>query len=847
MRQGRALEAASALRGRAVISFNNGHPGSALRLIERGFATIADSDVASDDPARRQLEIELWISRALVEAEVYGLERGLRCLAAAQESATGFAADGLVARIHSQAAAIAMRAGLWEKARDELGHAERLIDSADENDQFAILLNSGSLRLFRGELVGTRTALDRALQHARRAERSDWILKAAHNLGYTEFLAGNLPAALALMSEALTVDADVSRGVPLLDRARVLVESGLVREADETLAHAAEIFAAERATQDLGETELERARCALAAGDVQLARRVAVRARNRFRRRGNEEWRRSAELVLSQASLAAGVPPRRLVEPVERLAAELGAAGLRLHARAAGLVMSEVHLALGATSAAVDALDAVGAPRRDDPITGRMHWHYVSARVAAAAGNTTTASRRTRSALDELARYQASFGSLDLRTASAVHGRRLAELDVALALRTRRAASVFTAAERARAVSSRLAPVRPPDDPVAAELLAELRQVLESLRAVEYDKSASEPLLRKRRELERQIVARSWTVSGTGAVAKQVSLDQVRAELTDDGQAMVMYVQAEGKLSAVVLGTKTTLHDLGSSGPVLEQVRRVRVDLDMLAHPTVPPGIRQAATASLRRSLERLERALVTPLRVDGPLVLVSTGVLGQLPWASLAALRGRPIVVAPSATKWLASSQQPGVTKSRVAALAGPDLGRGQEEAAAVGTMWSASRVVPVATRADLLDAMAATDVLHVAAHGVHQPENPLFSSVRMVDGPVFAHELDQRGHAPQHVVLSACEVGLATIRPGDEALGLATVLLNLGTQSVVAGVARVGDEVAEQTMAAYHAKLAAGADSAGALAGALAETDADVVPPFVNFGAAWAAPHPG
>ena len=217
MRQGRALEAASALRGRAVISFNNGHPGSALRLIERGFATIADSDVASDDPARRQLEIELWISRALVEAEVYGLERGLRCLAAAQESATGFAADGLVARIHSQAAAIAMRAGLWEKARDELGHAERLIDSADENDQFAILLNSGSLRLFRGELVGTRTALDRALQHARRAERSDWILKAAHNLGYTEFLAGNLPAALALMSEALTVDADVSRGVPLLD------------------------------------------------------------------------------------------------------------------------------------------------------------------------------------------------------------------------------------------------------------------------------------------------------------------------------------------------------------------------------------------------------------------------------------------------------------------------------------------------------------------------------------------------------------------------------------------------------------------------------------------------------
>jgi CHAT domain-containing protein len=107
-----------------------------------------------------------------------------------------------------------------------------------------------------------------------------------------------------------------------------------------------------------------------------------------------------------------------------------------------------------------------------------------------------------------------------------------------------------------------------------------------------------------------------------------------------------------------------------------------------------------------------------------------------------------------------------------------------------------------------------------------------------------VFAHEIDQRGHAPQHVVLSACEVGLATIRPGDEALGLASVLLNLGTRSVIAGVARVGDEVAEQTMAGYHRKLAAGVDSATALADALSEVDSDVVAPFVNFGAAWVAP---
>ena len=89
----------------------------------------------------------------------------------------------------------------------------------------------------------------------------------------------------------------------------------------------------------------------------------------------------------------------------------------------------------------------------------------------------------------------------------------------------------------------------------------------------------------------------------------------------------------------------------------------------------------------------------------------------------------------------------------------------------------------------------------------------------------PLFAHELDQTARTPDHVVLSACELGLATVRPGDEALGLTSVLLHLGTRCVVAGVARVGDEAAAETMADYHARLAGGADSAAALAAALAE----------------------
>jgi CHAT domain-containing protein len=248
----------------------------------------------------------------------------------------------------------------------------------------------------------------------------------------------------------------------------------------------------------------------------------------------------------------------------------------------------------------------------------------------------------------------------------------------------------------------------------------------------------------------------------------------------------------------------------------------------------------------LQRSLDGLNAALIAPLGLDGrPLAIVSTGVLGQLPWASLAALCGASLVVAPSATKWLASTEPRPLTPTMTVALAGPDLEHSAEEADAVGAAWPGSRVLTGtgATRAEFAAAMSSATVVHAAAHGVHQPENPLFSSVRMADGPVFAHELDQSARAPAHVVLSACEVGLATIRPGDEALGLASVLLHLGTRSVVAGVARVGDDIAAPTMAAYHSKLARGLDSSVALAEALVEVDADITPPFVNFGAEWTA----
>jgi CHAT domain-containing protein len=160
------------------------------------------------------------------------------------------------------------------------------------------------------------------------------------------------------------------------------------------------------------------------------------------------------------------------------------------------------------------------------------------------------------------------------------------------------------------------------------------------------------------------------------------------------------------------------------------------------------------------------------------------------------------------------------------------------------VAATWPGAHLLggPAATTAGAHAALAGSDVLHVAAHGTHREENPLFSSIRLADGPLYAYEIDPARGTPACVTLSACEAGLATIRPGDEGLGLTHVLLHVGVASVVAGVARIRDEVADTVMRRVHALMASGTDTAEALATATGEArDAPVPAPFVAFGAAW------
>jgi CHAT domain-containing protein len=129
--------------------------------------------------------------------------------------------------------------------------------------------------------------------------------------------------------------------------------------------------------------------------------------------------------------------------------------------------------------------------------------------------------------------------------------------------------------------------------------------------------------------------------------------------------------------------------------------------------------------------------------------------------------------------------------------------------------------------------------DVLHLAAHGRHSSENPLFSGLELVDGPWFGYDIDRLASVPDVVLLSACEVGRSTVRAGEELIGMTAAWLHAGARCVVASPAAVNDEVAHDVLVCVHQRLAAGDDPSSALAAAVPPAGADRAPaPFVCFG---------
>lgn len=833
-------EQAAHLYADAVAAADRGQLRDALALSQRalrrlgldGHGAPLREPAAVADPERDRLAARILLSQAFPQHELGRRPLARRSLDDAARIAAQQGFDDLQTLVHAQRGLLLIRSGQPAQALPDLDQAIAGLDRAPAADQVKIVINRGEVHHQLGRLAAARSDFRRAITLARELGDPELSFYATHNLGFMEHLGGDLPTALAVMPTVDQAETDFQRGVVGMDRAKVLLAAGLTTEADQTLVEACTALERTEFVPFLAEAELTRAEAALLSDHPGLALALSRRAIGRLRRHTQHRAATLGRLVVLRARAATGAHPARLVKDAERLAGQLDELQLLDQARLARLIATETAIGSGHTDLSPPRL------RAKEPIDLRLHLRLVRTQLAFARGDLQRGRREVRRGLGELSDYQAGFGSLDLQTASSAHGVGLAAAGVNEAVAADRPAAALDLLERIRSISGRVPAVRPPADEQTAELLSQLRWVVAQLDEARAAGRRDTRLLARRTSLERQIRARSWTSPGALGVRKTATLGQLRAAAA--GATVVALFALRDQLHAIVVTpTRSRLQPLVRLGAVTDLVRRAQGDLDVLALDQVPAALRQTAARSLQSTLRALDAVLLAPLGLpDRPVTVLPPGPLAGLPWAQLPTLAGRPLTVAPSGGAWLAARTRAETPGTGVVAIAGPGLGRAEQEVAEVARSWSGCRVLsgPAATGSAVLRSIDGAGLVHVAAHGHHQRDSPLFSSIGLADGPLVGYDLDRLRQAPTQVVLSACELGQASVRVGDEALGLTRALLHAGSATVVAGVARVGDHSAAQLMADYHHRLATGSRPAVALADAL--TTADEPMPFVCFG---------
>lgn len=722
-----------------------------------------------------------------------------------------------VAVLHGQLGVLLMHAGRLDEAETVLGLAIDGLD-APTIETANCLLNRSIVHMQRHALDACTDDLRRALAIYLAEGAEETAAEARHNLGYAALLGGDLVTALDLITRSRPVIAaasEVGAAISDLDRAEVLRDAGLVTEAEELLEKVARMFGAQRMRQSRAEAEFHLAR-SLLTHDATGSARVARTAARRFRSLGSDSWAARAEAVRLDALTRLGTPP----EPARfaEVSAELTRAGLRTEATGVRLTGLLAAARRGDTSARLPRV----APTAATPL--RLRVHEVRAARAAARGRHSEARRIAGAGLDLLAEWRETFGALDLQASLGMHGLAISIEGLDAASRADDSAVLFEWSERVRLTSQHVTPVRPPHDPELAEDLAQFRMLRTELDAADWDTSPDVRSLRDR------IRDRQWTRTGSATAVPRASLTELQTALEPDTAVLsYVYTGREELLCVVTTRADARVVRLDWSA-VQAAMRGLRADLDVSASVRDGP-LAQVVSRGLAERMARLDAALLSPvLAAAGPirrLVLTTPGVLAGLPWGMLPGMQGISFTLAESASAWLhhRGGHAPPV---RIGLASGPRVPRGAAEVRQSALSWPDARALTGddATVAAVIGLASGVDVLHVAAHGRHAVDNPLFSGLELADGTLFGYDVDLIPRVPDLVVLSACELGRSSVRWGEEALGMTRVWLHAGARCVIAAPATVPDDVAGDLLTALHTGLAAGLAPAAALAQAHAGT---------------------
>jgi CHAT domain-containing protein/tetratricopeptide (TPR) repeat protein len=646
-----------------------------------------------------------------------------------------------------------------------------------------------------------------------------------HNRALVASSLNDFPAALSYFDEAAARYQPLNVRVPdlAIDRCNVLLAAGLagdaLAEADTALRQTEQ---AHGQSPKKAELLLIAANCALAAGQPQAALDRAQAAYRLFRSQRSAWWLARTGLVLAQARYSAGPASARLLGEANRAAARLEAVGSS-DAPRAHLLAGRVALDLGRHGAAEAHLAVAARSRRRGPPMSRASGWLSEAVRAQAAGDQRrllAACRRGLAVLDE---YRFTLGASELRAQATAHGAELALMAQRHAARTHRPRLLLAWSERWRATALAVPAVRPSGHADLNAGLTAFRTVTSQLERARRQGAPNTALRREQQRLEGMVRACALRARG-GTFGEPDTID-VAELLSQLGSAhLIEIVDIDGVLHVLACGAGRVRHIAASrTSDAARAAEFARFALRRLARGR-PGDDLDSAQAVLRAAGPRLQEALLGPaVRYlgDGPVIVVPPARLHAIPWSAIPALADRAVSIAPSAGAWLRARRAAPPDRHHVILARGPGLLTNGAEVPAVAKLYDDVTVLGdgTATTQTMLGALDGAWLAHIAAHGTFRADSPLFSSLRMQDGPLTVYDFEQLRSAPYRLVLSSCDSGVLAPAGADELLGLVSSLLPLGTAGVIASIVPLNDYAAVPVMVDLHRFIRSGCTLAESL----------------------------
>ena len=743
-------------------------------------------------------------------------QQGLTVLDQAVAAARG----GLAGRVLMRRALVLWDLGRFREAHEDLCRALPYFRRAGDTMWEARSLSWRAL-VFLGLGLPGRAASDFARAETLFASTGQELeyAYARHNRGLIALARGDLPEALTYLDEARNRYDALGETIPdlAIDRCSALLAAGLAEEAaQETDTALSRIPPQGGIAYKNAGLLFAAATAALAAGKPAIAGERARQARRLFRAQERTVWEARADLVLAQARYAAGERSASLFRYAGQVAARIETTRAD-EAIQAHLLAGRLALSRGRQTEADEHLErAARSRRRRPPLTRSVAW-LARALQAEARGNARATLAACARGLDALDEHQMTLGATELRAYGTAHGAELAVLAQRDALRRSDVHRLLFWSERWRATAqaARSTLLRH-DRQLAAELSA-LRSVIRLL-GTEMPAPRRNALERERRGLERAVQARTRRSPGSRVQeAEEFDLDTLFSEL--GRSSLIELVEVDGVLHVItVADRRVRLHTVGSVPE--DEIRMSRFLLRRLARSAPRSGDEQ----SLAYRGAQLESSLLGSAAAelgDGPVIVIPPGRLQAVPWTLMPSLHDRAVTVAPSALTWARARRKRPPAHRRVALVVGPGLVTQGAEVAQLHSRYPESVMLGhgSATAEHVLGALDGAWLAHIAAHGTFRADNPMFSSLRLDDGPLTVHDFERLGRAPYRLVLSSCDSGVAAPVGADELLGLVSSLVPLGATGIVASVVPVNDEAAVPVMLALHDALQGGATMAEAL----------------------------